>query len=159
MLLPGTNGSAKLLAKALANQGFVTLRYDKLASGPHVRENIPKLTGKISMQSHIEELKGAVETLVAEKNVDDNNLFVITNSEGAIHAVNYQLQAKNNRFKGLMLTGAPGRAVGELGRSQIFDQIKHLPNAGNLMKPYDDAIAQFLANKPIVMDASFPEET
>ena len=156
-LLPGTNGSGKLLAEALANQGFVTLRYDKLASGPHVRENIPKLVGKISMQSHIEELRGAVETLVAEKNVDNNNLFVLTNSEGAIHAVNYQLQAKNNRFKGLMLTGAPGRAVGDLGRSQIFDQIKHLPNAENLMKPYDDAIAQFLANKPIVMDASLPE--
>jgi len=81
----------------------------------------------------------------------------MTNSEGAIHAVNYQLQAENNRFKGLMLTGAPGRAVGELGRSQIFDQIKHLPNADNLMKSYDDAIAQFLANKPIVMDASLPE--
>ena len=156
-LLPGVNGSAKLLAESLANQGFVTLRYDKLASGPHVRENIPKLIGKISMQSHIEELKGAVETLAAQKNVDNNNLFVLTNSEGAIHAVNYQLQAKNNRFKGLMLTGAPGRAVGELGRSQIFDQIKHLPNAENLMKPYYDAIAQFLANKPIVMDASLPE--
>ena len=69
-LLPGTNGSGKLLAEALATQGFVTLRYDKLASGPHVRENIPKLIGKISMQSHLEELKGAVETLVAEKNVD-----------------------------------------------------------------------------------------
>ena len=156
-LLPGTNGSAKLLAEALASQGFVTLRYDKLASGPHVRENIPKLVGKISMQSHIEELKGAVETIIAEKNVDKNNLFVLTNSEGAIHAVNYQLQAKSNRFKGLVLTGAPGRAVGELGRSQIFDQIKHLPNAEILMKPYDDAIADFLANKPMVMDASLPE--
>ena len=67
-LLPGTNGSAKLLAEALANQGFVTLRYDKLASGPHVRENMPKLVGKISMQSHTEELKGAVETAIGEKN-------------------------------------------------------------------------------------------
>ena len=82
---------------------------------------------------------------------------MLTNSEGAIHAVNYQLQAKNNRFKGLVLTGAPGRAVGELGRSQIFDQIKHLPNAETLMKPYDDAIAEFLANKPMVIDASLPE--
>jgi uncharacterized protein len=155
-LLPGTNGSAKLLAQALASQGFVTLRYDKLASGPHVRDNIPKLIGKISMQSHIEELKGAVETLVAEKNVDRDNLFVLTNSEGAIHAVNYQLQAKRNHFKGLMLTGAPGRSVGDLARSQIFDQIKQLPNAETLMKAYDDAIAAFAANKPMVIDASLP---
>ncbi len=156
-LLPGTNGTAKTLAEALASQGFVTLRYDKLASGPHVRENIPKLVGKISMQSHLEELRGAVETLIAEKNVKADDLSVLTNSEGAIHAVNYQLQAKSNRFKGLMLTGAPGRAIGELGRSQIFNQIKQLPNAETLMKPYDDAISQFLANKPIVIDAALPE--
>jgi pimeloyl-ACP methyl ester carboxylesterase len=156
-LLPGTNGSAKLLAEALAIQGFVTLRYDKVASGPHVRENIPKLIGKINMQSHIDELRGAVETIVAEKNVNKENLFVLTNSEGAIHAVNYQLKTASNRFKGLVLTGAPGRAVGELARSQIFDQIKHLPNAEFVIKPYDDAIADFLANKPMTMDMSFPE--
>lgn len=109
------------------------------------------------MQSHLEELKGAVETIIAEKNVNKDDLFVLTNSEGAIHAVNYQQQARNNRFKGLVLTGAPGRAVGELGRSQIFDQIKHLPDAQILMKHYDDAIADFLVNKPMVIDASLPE--
>jgi len=156
-LLPGTNGSAKLLAEALATQGFVTLRYDKVASGPHVRENVPKIVGKISMQSHLEELEGAVETLIAEETVDKNNVFVLTNSEGAIHAVNYQLQAKNNRFKGLVLTGAPGRAIGELARSQIFDQMKNLPNVELIMKPYDDTIAQFLANKPMTIDPSLPE--
>jgi alpha-beta hydrolase superfamily lysophospholipase len=156
-LLPGTNGSAKLLAEALAKQGFASLRYDKLASGPHVKENIPKLVGKISMQSHLEELRGAVETLLAQKNIDGNSLFVFTNSEGAIHAVNYQLQTKSNRFKGLVLTGAPGRAIGELARSQIFEQIKNLPNAEIIMKPYDDAIAEFLANKPMTIDPSLPE--
>ena len=156
-LLPGTNGSAKLLAEALASQGFVTLRYDKLASGPHVKENIPKLIGKISMQSHIEELKGSVETLLAEENVDKDNVFVLTNSEGAIHALNYQLQAKNIRFKGLVLTGAPGRAIGELGRSQIFEQIKNMPNAQAIIQAYDDAIAAFLANKPMKLDVSLPE--
>jgi alpha-beta hydrolase superfamily lysophospholipase len=146
-----------LLAEALASQGFATLRYDKVASGPHVNENIPKLVGKISMRSHLEELAGAIETIIAEKNVNKDNLFVLTNSEGAIHAVNYQLQAKSNCFKGLVLTGAPGRTVGELGRSQIFAQIKHFPDAKTLMKHYDDAIASFLANKPMAIDESLPE--
>ena len=156
-LLPGTNGSAKLLAETLAAQGFVTLRYDKLAAGPHVRENISKLIGKISMQSHMEELKGAVETVIGEKNVNLDSIFVLTNSEGAIHAANYQLQAKSNRFKGLVLTGAPGRAIGELGRSQIFDQIKLIPNAEILMKLYDEAVGDFLVNKLMRLDASLPE--
>lgn len=151
-LLPGTNGSGKLVAEALAKQGYITLRYDKVASGPYVRENIPKLVGKISMQSHVEELKGAVETLLAQKAVDKNNLFALTNSEGAIHAVNYQLQAKSNRFKGLVLTGAPGRAIGDVSRTQIQNQVKQLPNAEAIMQVYDEAIADFLAGKPMTKE-------
>jgi hypothetical protein len=71
--------------------------------------------------------------------------------------VNYQLQAKSNRFKGLVLTGAPGRVVGDVARSQIFDQVKHLPNTETSMKTYDGAIADFLANKPIPEDTTLPE--
>jgi pimeloyl-ACP methyl ester carboxylesterase len=156
-LLPGTNGSAKLLAEALAGRGFPTLRYDKLGSGPHVKENLPKFAGKVSMRTFMDELAGAVETLVSEKGVDKDSLFAVTNSEGAIHAVNYQLQAKSDRFKGLVLTGAPGRAIGNVARSQIFNQVKSLPNAEGLMKPYDDAIAEFLSGKPMVIDPSLPD--
>jgi uncharacterized protein len=156
-LLPGKNGSGKSLAEALAREGFVTLRYDKLASGPHVRENITKLIGRLSMQSHLEELSGAVETIIAEKAVSKDDVFVLTNSEGAVHAVNYQLQATDCRFKGLVLTGAPGRAVGDVARSQIFNQVKQLPDAEILMKFYDNAVADFLAGKSVVLDASLPE--
>ncbi len=38
-LIPGTNGSAALLAQILTEQGYITLRYDKRASGPHVMDN------------------------------------------------------------------------------------------------------------------------
>src|SRR2546421_12645046 len=62
-LLPGSNGSARLLAEALARAGTASLRYDKRASGPHVRENMQALIGHFSMQSHVEELAGAVRTL------------------------------------------------------------------------------------------------
>ena len=147
--LPGTNGSGKLLAERLASQGFVTLRYDKVASGPHVRENIPKLIGRISMKSHVEELRGAVETVVAEEIVDRNSVFALTNSEGAIHAVNYQLGGEKNRFKGLVLTGAPGRAVGEVSRGQILNQVKYLPNGETMMRQYDEAVEDFMADRPL----------
>jgi uncharacterized protein len=156
-LLPGANGSAKLLAEALASRGFLALRYDKLGSGPHVKENLSKFAGKVSMQTFMDELTGAVETLVSEEDVDKGHIFALTNSEGAIHAVNYQLQAKSNRFKGLVLTGAPGRAIGDIARSQIFNQIRSLPSAEVLMKPYDDAIAEFLSSRPVVMDPSLPD--
>lgn len=155
-LLPGTNGSAKLLAEALASQGFITLRYDKVASGPHVKENIPKLVGKISMQSHLEELSSALEKLISEKYANSSALFVLTNSEGAIHALNYQLQAKI-KFKGLVLTGAPGRSIGQVGRSQVYNQMRPLPNGETIMKQYDAAIATFLNGDQLVPDSSLPE--
>jgi hypothetical protein len=153
-LLPGKNGSAKLLAEELATHGILTLRYDKRASGPHVRENIPKMIGKISMQSHLDELSDAVKTLINGKYATKDNLFVLTSSEGAIHALNYQLQEKVNRFKGLILTGAPGRLLGDVGRSQIFSQIRSVPNADNIMKYYDDGIAAFVSGNLVVPDAS-----
>lgn len=156
-LLTGTNGSGKLLAEALASQGFITLRYDKLGSGPHVIENLSKFIGKISMQYYIDELTGAIETILSEKNFNKDDLFVLANSEGAIHAVNYQLQAKSKRFKGLVLTGAPARSVGELARSQISKQFESLPNIELVMKYYDEAIAGFQDNRPVAINPSLPE--
>ncbi|MEI7771080.1 MAG: hypothetical protein WCI67_13875, partial [Chloroflexales bacterium] len=46
-LIPGTNGSAALLAQALTERGYLTLRYDKRASGPHGIENAQRLAGTI----------------------------------------------------------------------------------------------------------------
>lgn len=157
-LLPGSNGSARLLAEELARRGIASLRYDKMASGPHVMENLPKFTGKISMLSHLAELKGAVSALSSEMEPDGGGMLALTNSEGAIHAVNYQLQAMGGkRFDGLILTGAPGRTVGEVARSQLLAQGKSLPGIESLMKCYDDAIAQFTSGEPVSPDPSLPE--
>src|SRR5258708_9412680 len=54
-LLPGSNGSARLIAEALAQAGFASLRYDKRFVGPHARENLPVLMGKLNMHSHLAE--------------------------------------------------------------------------------------------------------
>ncbi len=156
-LLPGTNGSARLLANALTEKGFVTLRYDKRAAGPRVRENLPRLIGKISMQGHVDELTGAVTTLVSEPDVDASRLFVLTSSEGAIHALNYQIGMPHRRFKGLVLTGAPGRPISLLARDQLLAQVASLANGDEIMKRYDACIEAFIAGKPMAPDASLPE--
>ncbi len=153
-LLPGTNGSAKLLAEEIAKRGYLTLRYDKLGSGPRVKEDLPKFAGKISMQTHVEELAGAIETAARESKT--SSLIALTNSEGAIHAINYQLQVKVNPFNGFVLTGSPGRRIGEVARGQILSQARALADTERIMKLYDDAIGEYVEGKPIAIDASLP---
>jgi dienelactone hydrolase len=87
-LLPGTLCSGRLLAEALTREGFMTLRYDKRASGPRGPENARRLEGRISMQAHLDELVGAVAALLSENDMDPARIFALTNSEGALHALN-----------------------------------------------------------------------
>jgi len=156
-LLPGSNGSARLLAEALARAGFASLRYDKRASGPHARENMPALIGKLSMQSHVDELAGAVRTIASQVYVREDRIFALANSEGTLHALNYQLHSPAIPFTGLVLVGPPGRAVGTVARSQLAAQASGIPNGDALLALYDVAITRFLAGEPIAPDPSLPE--
>jgi pimeloyl-ACP methyl ester carboxylesterase len=156
-LLPGTNGSARLLAEALTREGFVTLRYDKRFSGAHAMENLPKMMGKISMQAHTDELAGAVGLLAADRDVDPGRMFVLSSSEGAIHALHYQLQVTGRKFHGMVLTGAPGRSIADVARSQIQAQVAGLPDGDIMMQHFDAAVADFMAGRPLNPDPALPE--
>jgi uncharacterized protein len=156
-LLPGTNGSAKLLAEALAAKGFVTLRYDKRFTGPHANENLPKLMGKISMQSHLDEVSGAMDTLLARKEVNPGRIFILGHSEGTIHAVNYYFSPGSQQPAGLILAGAPGQSMATLMRAQISAQLAGYPGADAIMEMYDKAVNGFIATGKMDIDPSLPE--
>jgi hypothetical protein len=155
-LLPGANGSARLIADELSRAGFASLRYDKRASGPQVRENVERMIGKVSMQGHVDELEGAVRTLANHPFVRRDKIFAVANSEGTLHALNYQLGAPEIPFAGLVLIAPPGRSVGTVARSQIAAQAAQLPNGDAVMALYDAAIARFLASEPMTPDPSLP---
>jgi uncharacterized protein len=156
-LLPGSNGSARLLAEALARAGTASLRYDKRGAGSHALENLQALIGKVSMQSFADELVGAVRTLAGQEYVRSDRIFALANSEGTLHALNYQLHNPEIPFAGLVLTGPPGRAVGTVARSQLAAQAARVPNGDALLALYDAAIARFLAGEPIAPDPALPE--
>jgi hypothetical protein len=156
-LLPGSNGSGRLLAEALGRAGFASLRYDKRASGPHVRETIPLLIGAITMQSHVDELAGAVRTLAEQQGIRRERIFALGNSEGTLHALNYQIHEPGVPLAGLVLTGPPGRSVGAVARAQLAAQAKSVPNGAQLLGLYDAAVARFLAGEPAAPDPALPE--
>lgn len=156
-LLPGSNGSARLIAEALARAGIASLRYDKRASGPHARENMQSLIGKLSMQSHVDELAGAVRTLAGQPYVRRDRIFAVANSEGTLHALNYQLGSPAIPLAGLVLIAPPGRPVGVVARSQLAVQAAAFPNGDALLALYDAAIARFLAGEPVAPDPALPQ--
>jgi uncharacterized protein len=157
-LLPGTNGSAALLAQALTQAGFMTLRYDKRAAGAQGRDNAMRLMGKISAQGHLEGLAGGVKLLAGRDDVDSRRLFALTNSEGCIHALNYQIQkAAGPRLAGLLLTSAPARPIGVVAHSQIAAQLAAVPGGEQMLAAYDQNIQDFLAGREVKIDPTLPE--
>ena len=163
-LLPGTNGSARLLAETLARAGFASIRYDKRASGPRAPENMPKLVGKLSMQSHLDELAGAVHALASHPWVRRDAIFAVGNSEGTLHAMRYAIEHHDTThdathdvpLAGVVLIAPPGRSVGVVARSQLAAQLTAVPNGGDLMARYDEAAARYAAGEPANADPSLP---
>ncbi len=164
-LLAGTNGSAALLAQVLADNGFVVLRYDKRASGPQALANAERLAGYVSMQSHVDELAGGVRLLAAREDVDATRLFALSNSEGAIHVLNYQVQQgalQRDRqealpLAGMVLTAAPARPVGVVAHDQLAAQLRPLPGGAEQLAAYDSAMANFVAQRPLDLDPNLME--
>jgi len=156
-ILPGTNGSGRLIAEALAEAGYVTMRYDKRASGPRAQENLQHMAGQVSLESHFDELQGAVSHLACRADVDSNRLFALTSSEGAIHALYYQAHAGVVPFFGMVLTGAPGRALSEVTNYQVETQLAAMPNADDLIARYHSLIHKFENGEPFVPDPELPE--
>lgn len=155
-LLPGTNGSAALLADRCAQAGIASLRYDKRASGPRAQATVAGMAGRVSMRGHVDELAGAIALLSREPRVRRDRLFVIANSEGTLHALNYQLQDPAIPLAGLVLLAPPGRSVGAVARAQLAAQLAAVPGGEAILARYDSAIAAFVAGEDVPTDPGLP---
>jgi len=154
-MLPGKNGSAALLAQGLAEAGFAVLRYDKRFLGPHAAGNMAALGAKLSFKTHQEEVSSAADYLRGRADIAPDRLFALTNSEGALHALNAQLSGQA-KFAGLVLTAPMGRTGKVLMRWQIEKQVKPLPEGAAIMAAYDKLIAKFQAGLPFAPDPVIP---
>jgi len=149
--LPGTNGSGRLLAKELARDDFVTIRYDKRYAGEKAGENIPHLTGKISLASHVEEIAGAVEDLVARPYVDPDLIYVLSHGEGMFHALNYHLE-HGERLAGLVLTAPPARPLADMSVEQVRSAFQGMPGGDEIVARFQTLVDDFLDGQPFVPD-------
>jgi dienelactone hydrolase len=156
-LLPGSNGSGRLFAEALAGAGIASLRYDKRASGPHVMDNVSKLIGSLSMQSHLDELTAAVRVLSGLDVVDTSRIVGFGNSEGALHVLHYVTSAQNIPFAGIVLAAPPGRPIQDVLLSQLALQSAHVPGGTEMMPMVREAVARYAAGQRMNLDPKLPD--
>lgn len=156
-LLPGTNGSARLFAEALAEAGIASLRYDKRASGPHMMENVPRLVGAMSMRSHLDELVAAVRTLAAQDFVDETRIAGLGNSEGTLHVLHHATRAQEPALVGLVLAAPPGRPIQDVVLSQLALQLVGAPDGESVMASVQEAAARYASGGSMDPDPSLPE--
>lgn len=156
-LLPGSNGSGKLLAHELAQAGIASIRYDKRASGPDLMENLPKITGKLSMESHLDELVSAVIQLCEHDFIDSTRIVGLGNSEGTLHVLHYAARTQRFPFRGLVLTAPPGRPISAVLPSQLALQAAALPDGTQLMNMLEEAVARYSAGDEMNPDPALPE--
>jgi len=156
-LLTGDNGSGRLIAETLAGIGIASLRYDKRASGPHVAENLPAMIGRISMESHLDELTAAVGVLARQDLVDASRLIGVGNSEGCLHVLHYATSEQKLPLSGLVLLSPPGRAIGELLLSQLALQLAQVPDGDTVLPLVEASAAHYAAGGSMDPDPSLPE--
>lgn len=156
-LLPGTNGSGRLFAEAFAEAGIASLRYDKRASGPHAAQNVPALIGRLSMDSHLDELRAAVGVLAGRDDVDPARIVGLGNSEGALHVLHYAAAPQDVPFAGIVLAAPPGRAVRDVLFDQLALQVAAVPGGEAIMDAVRAAGERYEAGQPLDLDPSLPE--
>lgn len=118
-LIPGTNGSGRLFAALWASHGAVVLRFDKAAVGEN---KLPP--GQVTVDTYVDELRGALNLLRTRDDVDVDHLFLVGNSEGGMHVIRAAL-GEGGRIHGVILISSMGRTGRDISVSQnqaAFDE-------------------------------------
>jgi uncharacterized protein len=112
-MLPGTNGSAALLARALAARGVASARYDKRGTG---ETGMPK---RVTWPDYEAEQRAWLALLAAHPAIDPARLALAGHSEGAAHALRLLQRDPATPISHLILLAPAGRTL----RDVLLDQI------------------------------------
>ncbi len=123
-LLASKNGSAKLLAEALAQRGAIVLRFDKAGTGGNPGPPPEALT----IDTYRDEASSALTLLRARPDVRPDRVFVAGHSEGAIHATRLA-QHEPSKLAGVIYLAPASRTLADTVMTQLENQLRN-PLAG-----------------------------
>ncbi len=146
-LIPGTNGSGKLLAEALARRGIVSLRFDKLGTGKN--QTLPPV---LTWESFLGDAAAALARLRSDPHVDPAHVFIAGHSEGGLHAIELA-RGHHGDLAGLLLLSTPGRTMRDVILAQLTAQFRAAGVTGDALekqlRPIRQAFADFFAGKTV----------
>ncbi len=147
-LLPGQIGTLRHLADVLEDNGFASLRYDKLGSGttglgPYDVEDVADL----GFSTFIDAAADALAFLARQRGVDSSRMYVIGHSEGALIALSLaQDNARTEHdIKGLGLLEPLAVRLLDLLTAQIDAQLDAVVSARQLPVQIADELRVALA--------------
>jgi pimeloyl-ACP methyl ester carboxylesterase len=146
-LLPGDNGSGRLLAHQLGTEGVAVLRYDKRGTGATA------LPDTLSWSDYTAEQQAALAVLRDHERV--GRVYVAGHSEGGAHALRLAA-VEDASLAGVILLATSGRPLRDLVVSQVGDRLGEagVPAAQQRMwlGQLDAAFDDLAADRPIATE-------
>ncbi|MDP6823619.1 MAG: alpha/beta fold hydrolase [Dehalococcoidia bacterium] len=146
--LPGDNGSGRLIASALTDAGYVTLRYDRRGTGRRIGETTPP-DGENFLGDSIDEVSSAIRFLKSRPEVDPDRVYIVAHDEGALHVLLREVQLSEPDVAGIALLAPSALTL----RQQVFRKLGALAQ-----EPGDEvALAALDAAMAFFIEGDLPE--
>jgi alpha-beta hydrolase superfamily lysophospholipase len=151
-LVPGTNGSAKLLARVLAENGFASLRFDKMGTG---KTEIPPAVASrqegVRPQHFLDDVRAALARLAEGPGIDPARIFMIGNSEGGLYTLRTAMDPEA-KLAGIVLMASQGAAQGPTVLRQLRAQLEAAGTAeaaAEQIAKLENAMRLFVEGQPL----------
>jgi pimeloyl-ACP methyl ester carboxylesterase len=146
--IPGINGSGRLLASALTDAGYITLRYDRRGTGRRIGETTPP-DGENRLSDSVDEVSSAIQFLKSRPEVDPDRIYVVAHDEGALHVLLREAQVSESGIAGIALLAPSALTL----RQQVIRRL------GELVLQAEDelTLARFDAAMALFMEGTLPE--
>src|SRR5689334_3303805 len=159
-----TPQTLKLVAEVLAQQGIMTLRFDKYFTGQTGAGAFASDPGNIDLNAYIRQADAAYAFLGAQPTADRQHLLVVGHSEGGFYAM-LVADTASPHPAGLALLEPQDQRILSLVAMQLDEQLDSAVQQGQLSAPaarqqaegISNAIAQFRAGQQVETDGLLPQ--
>jgi alpha-beta hydrolase superfamily lysophospholipase len=122
-LLPGETNTLLNFAHALAADGVISLRYDKLGTGETGLGSYTGRIGDLGFEAFVDTARAAYDYLKTRPEVDPQRMVILGHSEGALIALVLADRLKNaGEPRAIVLAAPPGQRYLDLIRGQFAAQ-------------------------------------